>query len=48
MHYYALESIPNVTDCGEIVDGLEHMTDKPMENDRKYVDSGFVHELKIA
>ena len=48
VYYYALESIPNVTDCGEIVDGLGHMTDKPMENGGKYVDSGFVHELKIA
>ena len=48
VYYYALESIPNVTDCGEIVDGLGHVTDKPMENGRKYVDSGFVHELKIA
>lgn len=29
----------------EIEDGLGHMTDKPLKNGRKYVDSGFVHNM---
>ena len=29
----------------EIEDGLGHMTDKPLKNGRKYVDSGFVHDI---
>ena len=46
VHYYALESIKNVADHPEdIKDGLEHMTDKPLKNGRKYVDSGFVHDM---
>lgn len=46
MHYYALESIQNVSDVSEdIEDGLGHMTDKPLKNGRKYVDSGFVHDI---
>lgn len=46
MHYYALESIQNVADHPEhIKDGLGHMTDKPLKNGRKYVDSGFVHDM---
>ena len=41
VHYYALESIcVNGND-----DGLGHMTDEPMKNGRKYVDSGFVHDM---
>ena len=43
MYYYALESLPN--DVEDIDDGLGHMTDKPMKNGRKYVDSGFVHDV---
>ena len=27
------------------IDGLGHMTDKPLKNGRKYVDSKFVHDL---
>ena len=27
------------------IDGLGHMTDKPLNNGRKYVDSKFVHDL---
>ena len=46
VHYYALESIQNVADHPEdIEDGLGHMTDKPLKNGRKYVDSGFVHDM---
>ena len=29
----------------EIEDVLGHMTDKPLKNGRKYVDSGFVHDI---
>ena len=40
------ESIQNVADHPEdIEDGLGHMTDKPLKNGRKYVDSGFVHDM---
>jgi len=42
VHYYALESIQNVSD---VSDGLGDMTDKPLKNGRKYVDSGFVHDI---
>lgn len=46
VHYYALESIQNVSDVSEdIEDGLGHMTDKPLKNGRKYVDSGFVRDI---
>ena len=47
VHYYALESIPQVNrnDGEDIEDGLGHMTDKPLKNGRKYVDSGFVHDM---
>ena len=38
IHYYALESIKNVGSFSDD-DGLRHMTDKPMKNGRKYVDS---------
>ena len=44
IHYYALESIQNVGSFSD-EDGLGHMTDKPMKNGRKYVDSGFVHDM---
>ena len=40
VHYYTLESVQE-----EIEDGLGHMTDKPLKNGRKYVDSGFVHHI---
>ena len=40
------ESIQNVADHPEdIEDGLGHMTDKPLKNGRKYVNSGFVHDM---
>ena len=46
VHYYVLESIQNVSNgAKDIEDGLGHMTDKPMKNGRKYVDSGFVHDI---
>ncbi|PFX15417.1 hypothetical protein AWC38_SpisGene20362 [Stylophora pistillata] len=46
VHYYPLESIQNVADHPEDKeDGLGHMTDKPLKNGRKYVDSGFVHDM---
>ena len=41
VYYYALKSLAN--DLADIDDGLGHMTDKPMKNERKYVDSGFLH-----
>ena len=45
VHYYAFESILlNLDNTEDIQDGLGHMTDKPMKNGRKYVDSGFVHD----
>ena len=45
IHYYALESIQNVNVTEENDEGLGHMTDKPLKNGRKYVDSGFVHDV---
>ena len=37
--HYTLESIESlVTDLG-------HLTDKPLKSARKYVDSGFVHDI---
>ena len=49
VHYYGLESLPSSNekenDDNEN-DGLGHMTDKPFKNGRKYVDSGFVHDIK--
>ena len=45
MHYYALESVQDINGAEEIEDGLGHMTDKPLKNGRKYVDSGFVHDI---
>ena len=52
IHYYALESIKvveNVNEDDENDDhGLGHMTDRPLKNARKYVDSGFVHDIMDA
>ncbi|XP_015780592.1 PREDICTED: uncharacterized protein LOC107358507 [Acropora digitifera] len=45
IHYYVLESIRNVNASEDDEEGLRHMTDKPLKNGRKYVDSGFVHDL---
>lgn len=53
-HYYALESLPNVSfedssskakDSDEGDDnGLGHMTGKPFKQGRKYLDSGYVQQ----
>ena len=41
VHYYALQSIPlNLDNTEDIEDRLRHMTDKPLINGRKCVDSG--------
>ena len=50
IYYYALESSKTVvTESGHQDDddeeGLGHMTAKPLKNGRKYVDSGFVHDM---
>ena len=46
VHYYALESILlNLVNTEDTQDELGHMTDKAMKNGRKYVDSGFVHDM---
>ena len=46
VHYYALESIQSVANHPDnIEDRLGHMTDKPLKNGRKYVDSGFVPDM---
>ena len=51
VYHYALESLPAVfndpicSDDDETDHGLGHMTDKPFRNGRKYVDSGFVHDM---
>ena len=55
IYHYALESIQTVQldppkvveaeDDQDEIDGLGHMTDKPLKNGRKYVDSKFVHDL---
>ena len=45
VHYYALESVQDINGAEEIEDGLGHMTDKPLKNGRKYVDSGFVYDI---
>ena len=45
MHYYTLESVQDINGAEEIENGLGHMTDKPLKNGRKYVDSGFVHDI---
>ena len=49
---YPLESIKTVvTESGHQYDedeeGLGHMTAKPLKNGRKYVDSGFVHNMML-
>ena len=50
IHHYTLESIESlVTDYDEDGDcDLGHMTDKPLKNARKFVDSGFVHDVMDA
>ena len=53
IYHYALESIRTVVvdhnqNDEEDDQGLGHMTDKPLKNGRKYVDSGFVHDLMDA
>ena len=51
IYHYALESIktvrlhPSEVDQSEEDCDLGHMTDKPLKNGRKYVDSGFVHDM---
>ena len=45
VHYYVLESIGNVNENEEEDLGLGHMTDRQLKNGRKYVHSGFVHDL---
>lgn len=52
IYHYALESICTIlTSTNDEEDddqGLGHMTDKPLKNGRKYVDSGFVHNMVDA
>ena len=53
IYHYALESIRTVVvdhnqNDEEDDQGLGHMTDKPLKNGRKYVDSGFVSDLMDA
>ena len=51
IYHYALESIktvqldPSEVDQNEEDCDLGHMTDKPLKNGRKYVDTGFVHDM---
>ena len=51
IYHYALESIktvrldPSEVDQSEEDCDLGHMTDKPLKHERKYVDSGFVHDM---
>ena len=53
VYHYTLESLPVVEEnIDSTVDednpqdtGLGHMTDKPFTVGRKYIDSGFVHDL---
>ena len=45
VHYYTLESVQDINGAEEIEDGLGQMTDKPLKNGRKYVDSGFVYHI---
>ena len=54
VYHYTLESLPTLPgekNCneededGEITSRIGHMTDKPFSNGRKYVDSGFVHDM---
>lgn len=49
IYHYALESIKNIAQPDYDGDnGIDHMTDKPLKNARKYVDSGFVHDVTDA
>ena len=43
-YYYTLESIQHFS-CQDKDNGLGYMTDKPMKNGKKYVDSGFLHDM---
>jgi len=51
IHHYALESVktiisnPQQNEEDEDEQGLAHMTDKPLKNARKYVNSDFVHDV---
>ena len=54
VYHYALESLPTLPreknyneedEDEEFSSGIGHMTDKPFSTGRKYVDSGFVHDL---
>ena len=52
IYHYTLESLKTIKKDAiqfesdeENNHGLGHMTDKPMKNGRKYVDSGFVHDM---
>lgn len=52
VYHYALESLPVVENTNEVENeddpqdtGLGHMTDKPFTVGKKYIDSGFVHDL---
>lgn len=45
VHYHALESVQDINGAKEIEDRLGHMADKPLKNVRKYMDSGFVHDI---
>lgn len=51
IYFYALESIRTISNeqtNDENDEGLGHMTDKPLKNGRKYVDSDFVHDVADA
>ena len=51
VYHYTLESLPTLPtdqwgdDSSEDENGLGHMTDKPFKAGRKYIDSGFVHDI---
>lgn len=44
MHFYAVESIDDAVNSDDSEEGVGHMTDTPMKNGRKYVDSRFVYD----
>lgn len=49
IYHYSLESIKDITPSDDNEDNrIDHMTDKPLKNARKYVDSGFVHDVTDA
>ena len=49
IYHYSLESLKDVTPVDDDGDNaIDHMTDKPLKNARKYVDSGFVHDITDA